>query len=136
MDTKRYACFSRPGHGVTGDASEARPRSAPGSAGSGCTRSSTIARSWPTPRSNRDERATTVAAFTRRALPFFEAHGIEARRLMTDNAWCYTHSTELAELLASRRIKHLTILPRRPQINGTVEQLPADDGEGVGLRLT
>ncbi len=33
---------------------------------------------------HRDERGPTVAAFTRRALEFFEAHGIRPKRLMTD----------------------------------------------------
>jgi transposase InsO family protein len=69
-----------------------------------------------------DERAATVAAFTRRALAFFAALGIEPKRLMTDNAFVYTRSSELAELLSARGIRHLTIEPRRPQTNGKVER--------------
>lgn len=34
-----------------------------------------------------DERAATVTAFVERALEFFGSHGINARRLMTDNAF-------------------------------------------------
>jgi transposase InsO family protein len=41
---------------------------------------------------------------------------------MTDNAWCYTHSNSLRELLAERYIKHLLIEPHRPQTNGKVER--------------
>ena len=32
-----------------------------------------------------DERGTTAAAFLERALAFYAAHGIEVRRLLTDN---------------------------------------------------
>lgn len=83
-----------------------------------------------------DERAATVTAFTRRALAFFEAHGIEARRLMTDNAWCYTRSAGLGELLASKRIRHLLIEPRRPQTNGKVERFQQTMAREWGYGLT
>ena len=122
MDTKRYARFSRPGHAVTGDrqTTGAEKREGVGYefAHSIVDDHSRLAFS----ELHRDERAATVASFTRRALAFFEGHGIQASRLMTDNAWCYTHSAELADLLASKRIKHLTIRPRRPQTNGKVER--------------
>ena len=39
---------------------------------------------------HRDERAATVTGFVERGLAFFAAHGIEAKRLMSDNAWAYT----------------------------------------------
>ena len=41
---------------------------------------------------------------------------------MTDNAWSYTHSRSLRELLASRSIRHLTTKPYRPRTNGKVER--------------
>src|SRR5215217_2482857 len=69
-----------------------------------------------------DERAVTVVAFTERALAFFARHGIEAKRLMTDNAWCYTHSRAFRDLLSKHAIKHLTIEPYRPRTNGKVER--------------
>jgi transposase InsO family protein len=69
-----------------------------------------------------DERAVTVAAFTERALAFFARHGITVRRLMTDNAWCYTHSRLFRSLLSEQAIKHLTIEPYRPRTNGKVER--------------
>ncbi len=47
-----------------------------------------------------DHRAATVTAFSQRALAFFAAHGIEAKRLMTDNHWSYTRNRSLRELLA------------------------------------
>ena len=45
-----------------------------------------------------------------------------AKRLMTDNAWSYTHNRSLRELLASRSIRHLTTKPYRPPTNGKVER--------------
>jgi transposase InsO family protein len=69
-----------------------------------------------------DERAATVVGFVRRALAFFEAKGIEPKRLMSDNAWTYVRNKELARILTERRIHHLTIRPHRPQTNGKVER--------------
>lgn len=136
MDTKRYARFSRPGHAVTGNRFTSRAekleRVGYEFAHSIVDDHSRLAYS----ELHRDERAATVAAFTRRALAFFEARGIAAKRLMTDNAWCYTHSAELRELLASKRIRHLTIRPRRPQTNGKVERFQQTMAREWGYGLT
>jgi len=69
-----------------------------------------------------DAKAQTVTGFLERALAAFSAHGIEPRRLMSDNAWSYTHNRSLAELLADRGIRHLTTKPYRPRTNGKVER--------------
>jgi transposase InsO family protein len=69
-----------------------------------------------------DARAKTVTAFLERALAFFAGHGIEAKRLMSDNAWSYTRNRSLAALLAQHGIRHLTIQPHRPRTNGKVER--------------
>ena len=45
---------------------------------------------------HRDEKAQTVSGFVERALAFFAAHGIDPKRLQTDNAWTYTHNTSRA----------------------------------------
>jgi transposase InsO family protein len=125
MDTARYARFQRPGHRMTGDRSQR-------------------SRNWMEPGArvgydfahaivddhsrlayvelHTDERAQTVTEFVVRALDWFAAQGITARRLMTDNAWSYTHNRSLAELLAAREIKHLRTQPYRPQTNGKVER--------------
>ena len=63
-----------------------------------------------------------MTAFVERALAVFAAHGIEARRLMTDNAWAYTKNRSLRELLSERGLRHLTTRPRRPRTNGKVER--------------
>jgi transposase InsO family protein len=61
-----------------------------------------------------------VTAFVRRALGWFEARGIHAKRLMSDNAWSYVKNQSLRELLATRQIKHLRTQAYRPQTNGKV----------------
>ena len=125
MDVARYARFERPGHALSGDRSQR-------------------ARRWMHPETrvgydyahalvddhsrlayvelHDDERAATVTGFVERALAWFAEHGVVAKRLMTDNAWSYTHNRSLRELLASRSIRHLTTKPYRPPTNGKVER--------------
>jgi transposase InsO family protein len=69
-----------------------------------------------------DAKAKTVTTFLERALAVFAEHGIQPRRLISDNAWSYTKNRSLRELLSDRGIRHLTIKPRRPQTNGKVER--------------
>jgi transposase InsO family protein len=125
MDTSRFARFERPGHALTGDRSQR-------------------SRSWMRPETrvgydfahaivddhsrlayvelHNDERAAPVTGFVERALAFFAEHGIEARRLMTDNAFSYVKNRSLRELLARHGIRHLTTEPYRPRTNGKVER--------------
>jgi transposase InsO family protein len=63
-----------------------------------------------------------VTGFVERALAFFAAHGIEPKRLQTDNAFAYVNNRSLRELLAQRGIKHRTIPIRTPTRNGKVER--------------
>ena len=122
MDSSSYARFGRPGHAVTGDRSktgaEMRAKAGREYAHAVVDDHSRLGYAELLP----DERAVTVVAFTERALAFFAGHGIEAKRLMTDNAWCYTHSRAFRCLLSERGIKHLTIEPYRPRTNGKVER--------------
>ena len=69
-----------------------------------------------------DERAGTVAGFLARACRSFEEQGARVERLMTDNAWCYTRSPGVKQLLRELGIRHLLTPPRRPQVNGKVER--------------
>jgi transposase InsO family protein len=125
MDVSRYARFLRPGHRVTGDRSRR-------------------SRSWMRPETrvgydyahaivddhsrlafvelHDDEKAATVTAFVERALAFFAAHAIVAKRLMTDNGFSYVKNSSLRELLARNGIRHLTTEPYRPRTNGKVER--------------
>ncbi len=66
--------------------------------------------------------AATVTGFVERGLAHFAEHGIDATRLMSDNAWTYTRNRRLNELLADNGIRHLLIPYRHPQVNGKVER--------------
>ena len=68
-----------------------------------------------------DEKAATAIAFLRRALAFFERHGIEVERLLTDNGSAY-RSTIHAIACRALGIRHLRTRPYRPQTNGKAER--------------
>ncbi len=122
IDSKRFGRFTRPGHAVTGirdrTGAEKRLRVGWEFVHSIVDDHSRLAYS----ELHRDERASTVVAFVERALAVFASHGLEPKRLMSDNAWTYTHNRALAQLLSSRSIRHLLIPPHRPQVNGKVER--------------
>ena len=69
-----------------------------------------------------DERADTVTAFTQRALAWYADRGITAQRLMTDNAFSYTHNRASGSCSPTTASRHLTIQPYRPHTNGKVER--------------
>jgi len=121
MDTSEYVRFQRPGHRVTGDRSTQQRQQRDGvdfvhAIVDDHTRLA-YAEIHP------DQKAATAAAFLERALAFYAAHGIIAKRLMTDNAWIYVRSRAVGELLARNEIRHLTTKPYRPRTNGKVERL-------------
>jgi transposase InsO family protein len=122
MDVTLYARFERPGHALTGDrsrtAADRRARVGYDYAHAIVDDHSRLGYAELLA----DERAATVTAFVERGLAFFADHGIEASRLMTDNAWVYTKNRSLRELLSAHRIRHLTTRPRRPRTNGKVER--------------
>ena len=122
MDTKRLARFTRPGHKVTGvrdrTAAEARMDVGWEFCHSMIDDHTRLAYT----EIHRDEKAATVVGFVQRALAFFAAHGISARRVQTDNAWTYVRNRGLRELLAERSITHRTIPPRTPKRNGKIER--------------
>jgi transposase InsO family protein len=125
MDVSRYARFLRPGHRITGDRSQR-------------------SRKWMRPETrvgydyahaivddhsrlayaelHDDEKAATVTGFLERALAYFAAQGMVAKRLMTDNGFSYVKNRSLRELLARHGIRHLTTEPYRPRTNGKVER--------------
>jgi transposase InsO family protein len=122
MDTKRLARFSRPGHKVTGSRFTTGERKREGVGWEFCHSiiddHSRLAYTEIHP----DERAPTVTGFVQRAIAFYAAHGINAKRLQTDNAWCYIHNRSLAQLLADHSIQHRRIPPRTPKRNGKIER--------------
>ena len=122
IDSKRFGRFTRPGHAVTGKrdrtGAEKRERVGWEFVHSIVDDHSRLAYS----ELHRDERAGTVVGFVERALAFFHDHGVVPKRLISDNAWTYTHNRALAQLLSDHRIRHLLIPPHRPQVNGKVER--------------
>ena len=68
-----------------------------------------------------DEKATTAIGFLRRAIAFYNAHGITVQRVMTDNGSAY-RSTLHALACRALGIRHLRTRPRRPRTNGKAER--------------
>lgn len=140
MDTKRYARFSRPGHAVTGSRFSTGAERRQGVGYEFCHSIVDDHSRLAYCELHSDQRAETVVGFLGRALAFYGAHRIEAKRLMTDNAFVYTKSSALGELLRERGIKHLTTQPRRPQTNGKVERfqqtMAREWGYGLAYRTS
>jgi transposase InsO family protein len=68
-----------------------------------------------------DEKGLTAVGFLRRAIAFYERHGITVQRVMTDNGSPYV-STLHALACRQLRIKHIRTRPYRPQTNGKAER--------------
>jgi transposase InsO family protein len=68
-----------------------------------------------------DERATTTAAFLRRAVAFYRRHGISVEAVLTDNGAGYRSALH-SLCCRALGIKHLRTRPRRPQTNGKAER--------------
>ena len=79
-----------------------------------------------------DERATTAIVFLRRALAFFNRHGMTVRELLTDKGSAYI-STVHAIACRALGIRHIRTRPRRPQTNGKACVL-ASAGRPAGRR--
>jgi transposase InsO family protein len=68
-----------------------------------------------------DEKALTAVGFLRRAVAFYDRHGIQVERLLTDNGSAY-RSRLHALACRTLRIRHLRTRPYRPQTNGKAER--------------
>jgi transposase InsO family protein len=68
-----------------------------------------------------DEKATTAAAFLRRAVGFYHRYGIQVDTILSDNGAAYI---AVVHAIACRRlgIKHIRTRPYRPQTNGKAER--------------
>jgi transposase InsO family protein len=62
------------------------------------------------------------AGFLSRAAAWFTVHGARPRRVMTDNAFAYTHSADFNAVLQSIGARHITTRPYRPRTNGKAER--------------
>jgi transposase InsO family protein len=68
-----------------------------------------------------DERPATAIAFLKRAIAFFDRHGLTVERVLTDNGNPY-RSTLHAIACRALGIRHLRTRPYRPQTNGKAER--------------
>ena len=68
-----------------------------------------------------DEQASTAIGFLGRAVQFFERHGVEVERLLSDNGSAY-RSTMHAVACRALGIRHLRTRPYQPQTNGKAER--------------
>jgi transposase InsO family protein len=68
-----------------------------------------------------DERATTAAAFLKRAVSWFADRGVAVERVMSDNGSCY-RSSEHARACRTLGLRHLRTRPYRPRTNGKAER--------------
>ena len=68
-----------------------------------------------------DEKATTAAAFLRRAVEHHAAYDVRVEQVITDNGSCYRG---IVHQLACRALglKHLRTRPYRPRTNGKAER--------------
>lgn len=74
-----------------------------------------------------DERATTVAGFTERALAFYADLGVQVMQILTDNGSGY-RSGLFRQVLARAGVAHKRTRPYRPQTNGKAERFNATLG--------
>jgi hypothetical protein len=68
-----------------------------------------------------NEKATTVVGFLKRAVTFFERHGMTVQQLLTDNGAGY-RSTIHATACRALGIRHIRTRAYRPQTNGKAER--------------
>jgi transposase InsO family protein len=68
-----------------------------------------------------DEKASTAAAFLRRAIAFYARYGITVQRVLTDNGAAYRSAIH-AVACRALGVRHLRTRPRRPQTNGKAER--------------
>jgi transposase InsO family protein len=69
-----------------------------------------------------DEKDMTCAAFLHRALAWFAAQGVRARRILTDNAMVYRHGTNWAWVCTAWQLKRRFTKPGCPWTNGKAER--------------
>jgi transposase InsO family protein len=68
-----------------------------------------------------DETGRTSVGFLRRAIAFYDRHGITVERVMTDNGTAY-RSTIHAIACRALGVRHLRTRPYRPRTNGKAER--------------
>jgi len=126
VDVKKLGVINGVGHRVTGrrESQNATRRGRRGGAGRGwefvhvcvddCTRLAYV-------EVLTDEKAVTAVGFLRRAIAFYNRHGISVERVMSDNGPAYL-STLHAIACKALGVRHLRTRPYRPRTNGKAER--------------
>jgi transposase InsO family protein len=68
-----------------------------------------------------NERSPSSTAFLRRAVAWFQSHGVIVQAVMSDNGSCYV-SRRFRSLCEKLHLRHLRTRPYRPQTNGKAER--------------
>jgi transposase InsO family protein len=68
-----------------------------------------------------DQLSTTAVGFLGRALSWLRAHGVETKRVMTDNGSCFVCHT-FRRFCASLGLRQIYTKPYRPRTNGKAER--------------
>jgi transposase InsO family protein len=69
-----------------------------------------------------DEKDATCAGFLHRALAWFASHGMQVRRVLTDNALVYRHGTDWGWVCSAWQLKRRFTKPGCPWTNGKAER--------------
>ena len=69
-----------------------------------------------------DEKDATCAGFLHRALAWFAEHGMQVRRVLTDNALVYRHGTDWGWVCTAWQLKRRFTKPGCPWTNGKAER--------------
>ena len=69
-----------------------------------------------------DESATSAARALLEAAVWFAGQGVRIERVLTDNAWAYTHGPTYASAVDALGARHRRTRPYRPQTNGKAER--------------
>jgi transposase InsO family protein len=117
LDVKKLGRIERPGHRVNGDRTT-RTRGAGWEyvhvAIDDATRVAYV-------EMHRDEFATTLTGFLRRAIAWFRTVGVRVRRILTDNGFGYL-ARLFAQACEELRVRHGRTRPYRPCTNGKAER--------------
>ena len=117
LDIKKLGRFLQPGVRATGDRSHRNPGAGVESLHVAIDDHSRIAFASLFP----DEKTPSVLAALHQALAFYQAHGIQIQRVLTDQGSTY-RSKRFAAACQQLGLKHLFTKPYRPQTNGKAER--------------
>jgi len=117
LDIKKLGRFHQPGVRATGDRSHRNPGAGTESLHVAIDDHSRIAFACLFP----DEKTPSVLAALHQAVAFYQAHGIQIQRVLTDRGSTY-RSKLFAQACLQLGLKHLFTKPYRPQTNGKAER--------------